>query len=164
MSATGRRVSGGRRLAPPQARRVALLFLVLCPLGTGACRGQNREDLELRAAVDSLLPRLESLAGLRARRPVGVARRGRAELRRYVLAQLGKELPPAEAEGIEATYRALGLFPDTLDLRRLLLELYTEQVMGYYDPETDTLYVMEGVPRDVLEPVLAHELVHALQD
>jgi hypothetical protein len=40
------------------------------------------------------------------------------------------------------TYVALGLIPDTLELRPLLLDLYTEQVMGYYDPRSTTLYVL----------------------
>jgi len=46
----------------------------------------------------------------------------------------------------------------------LLLDLYTEQVVGYYDPGTRRLYIVEGVPRAALRPVLVHELVHALQD
>jgi hypothetical protein len=56
------------------------------------------------------------------------------------------------------------MLTDTLDVRALLLDLYTEQVVGYYDAETDRLFVVENVAADALEPVLAHELVHALQD
>src|SRR5690606_21489386 len=82
----------------------------------------------------------------------------------YVEAQLTDEMPPEELEGVHATYALLGLIPDTLDLRALLLDLYTEQIVGYYDPETKTLYAVEGVQREALRPVLAHELVHALQD
>lgn len=37
-------------------------------------------------------------------------------------------------------------------------------MVGYYDPRTDTLFVLERVSPDQLEMVLAHELVHALQD
>jgi hypothetical protein len=65
---------------------------------------------------------------------------------------------------VQATYALLGLIPDTLDLAALLLDLYTEQIVGYYDPETKTLYAVEGVPAESLRPVVAHELVHALQD
>ncbi|HEY8470422.1 MAG TPA: hypothetical protein VIL18_12300 [Longimicrobiales bacterium] len=146
------------------AVRAALLAV---PLVAAACRGQDREAAEearLRASVDDLLPRIEALAGLEARGPVRLALRDRAELREYVAARIEEELPPAELEGVEGAYRALGLVPDTLDLRALLLDLLTEQVIGYYDPATETLYVVAGVPREALEPVLAHELVHALQD
>ena len=65
---------------------------------------------------------------------------------------------------MHATYAALGLIPDTLDLRALMMEVYKEQIIGYYDPKAEELYVVEGVPRGEVRPVLAHELVHALQD
>lgn len=114
--------------------------------------------------VDSLLPRLERLSGLQARDSIHFARRSRDSLRAYLVRQLDRDLPPRELAGVRGVYRALGLIPDTLDLRSLLLALYTEQVMGFYDPDTKTLYVMQGVPAGALRPVLAHELVHALQD
>ena len=140
--------------------------LLVLPLLAAACRGQGRErdEARLRASIDELLPRIEALSGLEARAPVRMAMRDRAELREYVAQRMEEELPPAELEGLEGAYRAFGLLPDTLDLHALLLDLLTEQVLGYYDPPTETLYLVTGVPRDALEPVLAHELVHALQD
>ena len=65
--------------------------------------------------------------------------------------------------GLETAYRLFGLLPDTLDLRRLLLDLYTEQVAGYYDPDSATLFGVAGADRSQLRLVLAHEMVHALQ-
>jgi len=149
-----------------EVRRCILPALLVLPLLAVACRGQGRagDEERLRASIDDLLPRIEALSGLEARAPVRMAMRDRAELREYVAARMEEELPPAELEGIEGAYRALGLLPDTLDLHALMLDLLTEQVLGYYDPETETLYLVSGVPRDALEPVLAHELVHALQD
>jgi hypothetical protein len=58
----------------------------------------------------------------------------------------------------------LGLIPDTLDLEAFLIELLTEQVVGYYDPSTKVLYVVEGAPREQVSAIVLHELVHALQD
>jgi hypothetical protein len=46
----------------------------------------------------------------------------------------------------------------------LLLDLYQEQVAGYYDPSSDKFFLVKGTPVAMLRPVLAHELVHALQD
>jgi hypothetical protein len=65
--------------------------------------------------------------------------------------------------GLETAYRLFGLLPDTLALRRLLLDLYTEQVAGYYDPDSATLFGVAGADRSQLRLVLAHEMVHALQ-
>jgi uncharacterized protein YbdZ (MbtH family) len=119
---------------------------------------------ELVRLVHGMMPRIERLSGLDR---VGVLRlrlQSRAAARQYVEQRLDTELPPERLEGIRRTYVALGLLPDTLDLRALLLDLYTEQVLGYYDPRTGTLYVVEGEDLVALRPVLAHELVHALQD
>jgi hypothetical protein len=61
-------------------------------------------------------------------------------------------------------YRLFGLIPDTLDVARLLSELYFEQVMGYYDPDSVALFLPADLDPAVLRFTLSHELVHALQD
>jgi hypothetical protein len=111
-----------------------------------------------------MMPALERLSGLDRTEPVRVRRQTRDGARAYVAARLDEELPPAERAAVRRTYVALGLLPDTLDLDALLLDLYTEQVLGYYDPAARTLFVVSGEPVDDLRPVIAHELVHALQD
>lgn len=133
-------------------------------LATIACGSPETRTSELRALVDSLLPAVERVSGLTARASVNVERRGRDQLRSYVTERMAAEMPPEELARIEATYKELGLLPDTLELRPLLLDLFSEQVVGYYDPPSETLFLVEGVPADAAEPVLAHELVHALQD
>jgi hypothetical protein len=107
---------------------------------------------------------VERTSGLEAIRPLQVARADSLRLATYLGEQLESQLPPATARAITAAYARLGLVPDTLDLRGLLEALLREQVVGYYDPASDTLFVLEHVPADQLEVVLAHELVHALQD
>ena len=129
-----------------------------------ACNGTPRREPDLQAMADSLLPRLEVLSGLEVREPIQVALQDRQTMRAYVERQLDEELPPGELEGLQALYSAFGLIPDTLDLRSLLLDLYTEQVVGYYDPDTDALYIVEGASVAELGPVMVHELVHAIQD
>lgn len=131
-----------------------------------SCRGQqsNQVDPSLSAAADSLIPQLERLSGLRKLRPIRMFNQSREDLRKYVEERLHAEMPPEELRGMRSAYAALGLMPDSLDLEKLLLDLYAEQVAGYYDPRTDAFYMVEGTPRDMLRPTLAHELVHALQD
>ena len=157
-----------RRLTRRSNLAVALAVVPLAlALVSTACRAQDRaarDTARVRAVVDSLLPRLQVLTGLAAEHPIRIGYRTRAEVHAYVTHQLDTDMPPAEAAGLEGTFAALGLIPDTLHLRRLLLDLYTEQVSGYYDPETKTFYTVEGTPPDMLRTVLAHELVHALQD
>lgn len=147
---------------------LAGLTLALALVGLSAgCDAQGREaltDERLEAMIDSLLPAIAEASGLEVRRPVSYALQSRAEARSFIERQLDEGLPAGELTGMERAYKAFGLLPDTLDLRGLLLELLTEQVVGYYDPPTDRLYVVEGASPQLAGPVVAHELVHALQD
>ncbi len=45
-----------------------------------------------------------------------------------------------------------------------MLGLYKEQVEGWYDAHNKTVYLLDWVEPDIQKPVMAHELVHALQD
>lgn len=139
----------------------------------GACRGAAPPDTDVADAdsparlvdmLEDLLPRVERLSGLDRVEPLRMRWQDRAGFMRYIETRLDSELPPERLDGVRRAYAALGLVPDTLDLRALLMELYTEQVLGYYDARTTTLYVLEGGDAQSLRPVLAHELVHALQD
>lgn len=150
----------------PKLNKIAVLLALT--VFTSACRGQgaaqSHVDPALVALADTLIPRLEVLSGLKKLRPVEFAEQSKQKLRGYIEQRLAEEMPPRELEGVRQTYIALGLIPDSLDMKKLLLDLYQEQVAGYYDPKTDKFYVVKGTPVSLLRPVLAHELVHALQD
>ena len=147
--------------------RVLVCSLILI---AGACRGepvvdaQSLDQKELAALVDSLMPGVAKATGLEFKSTPVTAVRTREQVRTYLLAKLAKELPPARLDGIVTTYRLLGLIPDTLDVQKLFVDLYTEQVAGFYDPDSTKLFAVAGGDRAQLRLVLAHELVHALQD
>lgn len=102
------------------------------------------------------------MSGMRVARPVRVAVKTKTELQAFLVEKLAEEMPrPAEAA---APYVLLGLLPPGLDLADLLLSLYMEQVAGLYEPDSAALFVVAGQPESVLEPLLVHELVHAVQD
>lgn len=131
--------------------------------GTAGAEPATR-DTALERMAEELVPAVEERAGLRFRSPPRLARASRATLEAFLAEQLEEDLPPERARAIGASYARFGLLPDTLDLRALLRDLYMEQVVGYYDPAADTLFVREGVSREQLRGVLVHEMVHALQD
>jgi hypothetical protein len=132
------------------------------PTGCGDTRRTVPQD-DVEALVRQLVPAVEKAVGLSFRRPPTVAVRGKDQVRAYLQHKLDSDFPPEEIAGVTAAYRLFGLIPDTLDLRSLLLALFTEQVVGYYDPDSTTLYVVEGTDPAQLRLVLAHELVHGLQ-
>ncbi len=121
-------------------------------------------DPELRARVAELLPGLARRAGLPLLRPIRVEWRSRDELEDYLLARLEEELPVDEAAFLTRSYSLLGLVPEALDLRALLVDVYREQVAGFYDPDSLTLWIMDDQPDATVQTVLLHELVHAVQD
>lgn len=122
------------------------------------------DDAELRELARAVLPELARRSGLELRDPVRIARRSRDELVGYLTFKLDADLPPERAEAVTTTYRLLGLVPEGFDLREILLSVYTEQVAGFYDPDSVALFVMDDQPANSLQTVLVHELVHAVQD
>jgi len=121
-------------------------------------------DPELAEIAEALLPDLAERSGLTLHEPVRLERRSRAELVEYLQAKLDEELPEDRAQAVVDAYALLGLVPADLDLRSVLLGLYTEQVAGFYEPDSTALFVMDDQARSDLEALLVHELVHAIQD
>jgi hypothetical protein len=142
----------------------ASLSLVGCGDEAAAGREIPAQDSSLRVLAALLLPEVETLAGLPARRPLALAVRSREELESFLTTELGRQLPPEKASALTRTYARFGLVPADLELDEILRSLLLEQVVGYYDTARDTLFVMEGLDPALVEPVLAHEIVHALQD
>ncbi len=146
----------------PLSTGVGVAALAASALGCAEPR-KLRSDIPIESTTAELIPAVERAVGLPFKRPPSIAARSREQVRSYLRHKLDSDLPPEELHGIMLAYRLFGLIPDTLDLRALLLALYTEQVVGYYDPDSSTLYVVEGTDPDQAHLVLAHELVHALQ-
>lgn len=121
-------------------------------------------DPMLQEMAAALVPALAEGAGLPLRSPVRVEAQTRQELVAHVEDRLDRDLPEGEARLVVDAYAMLGLAPPELDLRALLMEVYREQVAGFYDPGAGTLYVLDDQPGSALEPLLLHELVHAIQD
>ncbi|MGE0159459.1 MAG: hypothetical protein AB7T31_08590 [Gemmatimonadales bacterium] len=151
--------------------RVSIGAALGAVLGVAACGAQQAADPRVVSSdpvlvemASGLLPDLAARSGLELREPVRLERRTRAQLTRYLEDKLDQELPPAEAQATVDVYALLGLVPPDLDLRAVLLGLYTEQVAGFYEPDSTALFVMDDQPEEALQGLLVHELVHAIQD
>jgi len=99
---------------------IVVIILALVP----SCRppdAAGETDPALSALVDSLLPAVERVSLLSASRPVRVDVRSPDQVRQFVVRKLDQELPAPELEGIRRVYARLGLIPEDLDLRGLLL-------------------------------------------
>lgn len=133
-----------------------------------ACRGEPPRKPATGAAafqvlVDSLVHPVEQATGLNFRHPPRAAVRTRAEAREYIVRQMDEQMPGPRLHGSEIVYKLTGLLPDTANFRTLVEDVLTAQILGYYDPETSTLYGVAGANPALLRIMAAHELVHALQ-
>ena len=54
--------------------------------------------------------------------------------------------------------------PADFDLAKSTVDLLTEQAAAFYDYDRKKLFITDSTPSDTQEPVLAHELSHALAD
>lgn len=150
--------------------RVARALLAVAAVAAGmiACSRGNASsvayDGPFAPQVRKLMPKLEAATGLRFTRAPVLEMRTRDEVRGFLEREFetGTQAQQLEVQG--AAYRLLGLLPDTLDLKRMYLDLLTEQVAGYYDPSVKKLYVVDSQAPELQAVTLGHELVHALQD
>jgi hypothetical protein len=154
-----------RRSVPGGA--VSLFAVGLLACGGGAQQSSRlveSSDSELAAVAGSLLSDLAERSGMELSESVRLEKRTRDELVRYLRHKLDEEMPEAEARATVSAYALLGLVPPDLDLRSVLLDLYTEQVAGFYDPDSTALFILDDQPQVMLQGLLIHELVHAVQD
>lgn len=90
------------------------------------------------------------------------------QLRANLTKDMEEDYPKAEAEQDAVELWLLRFTDDRdLDLYNLYIDLLSEQVAGYYDPEKDEFFVLREDSDELgllNKQTLAHEYVHALQD
>ncbi len=122
-----------------------------------------REAEELFHSVDEILAFDSKQTGLPIKKPVKRKLTSREEVVSYLTKHMNDE-DTQRLRRSELVLKKFGLLPRDFDLEKLLVALLREQVAGYYDPKTRTVNLLDWVPIEEQEPVMAHELTHALQD
>ena len=151
-------VSGRRAV-----RRTLLLALGLLGTATGA-QAQREAPAALVAAARAVSREVAGIRDLAWRRPVDFQVSDRPTIQAYARASLEREMSPAQWDSYQALLVHVGLIPAGLDLKDLVVQLYAEQIAGYYDPHLQTFYLADWLPPLLQRAVVAHEATHALQD
>lgn len=159
----GRGPGAGRRPGLYTSDMIRLILLSLALVGCGREPARTQTDTNVFQMAREVEPKVEKAVGLDFKRQPAIALRSRAQVRSYLRAKLDHDFPPKVLDRVAEAYRLFHMIPDTLNLRALLLALYSEQVIGYYDPDSTTLYVVRDADPGQVRLILAHELVHALQ-
>lgn len=126
---------------------------------------------DLLATIETIEAETEELRGLDRTLPLTRTLMTRQELADYLEREFVAEYSPEEVEEDVQVLAAFDFVPRDFDLQGLLLALYSSEILGMYDHEEDTFYIVQGAASssggklDFLDRLtLAHEYVHGLQD
>jgi hypothetical protein len=122
-----------------------------------------RQAEELFHSVDEIMQFDSKESGLPIKREVKRKLTSRDEVESYLTKHLNDE-DTQRLRRSELVLKKFGLLPREFNLETFLVALLKEEVAGYYDPKTRTVNLLDWVPMEEQEPVMAHELTHALQD
>jgi hypothetical protein len=88
------------------------------------------------------------------------------ELRANLEADFETSNPDAQILLGERIFKGLGLLPEDASLKEIYLDLQGSQVIGYYDPAVDELFIVSrsGSLGPTERVTYAHEFTHELQD
>lgn len=120
----------------------------------------------LTLLIEELTTVIETVRQLDFRSPPDLVFVTDAELAVRVRALIEDELDPVETRRDALLLAALGLIDPGTDLATLYTDLYSEQVVGFYDGESGELVVPigDGELSQLQRLTLVHELTHALTD
>jgi hypothetical protein len=114
----------------------------------------------------AIAAQVEQIRGLHATADITPVVIDQATLRKNLEADFDEANPAEAVEAGERILKALGLLDREQSLREQILDLQGGQVIGYYSPERDELFVVSsaGGVGPTQRTTYAHEFTHQLQD
>lgn len=131
--------------------------------GTGN-RITPEQAKQLFSLVDELIKFSSQETGLPIKSTVKRQLTTRADVEKYIREKFNDDEGSKRLQQDEIVLKKFGLLDRDFNLKPFLLALLKEQIEGYYDAKTKTVYMLDWVDPDEQKEVLAHELTHALQD
>ncbi len=120
---------------------------------------------DIASAMDKIQQQVISYRGLQLKGPFNRELLTSSQLKENVINEFFADYTAQDAQRDETTLAAFGLLAPNFDLRQFYIKLYSEQVAGYYDDKTKTMYVISnesfGGPEKM---TYSHEFTHTLQD
>jgi hypothetical protein len=143
-----------------QLKRV--LFLTL--LGAVFAPAQPGDSAKLCAQIPPLADQLTKISGMRLRHPVPCDFITKAKIKEFLNKRVKEVAKPEDLRAEELTLKKFGLVPADFDLAKNTIELLTEQAAAFYDYDRKKLFITDTTSSETQEPVLAHEVAHAIAD
>jgi len=127
-------------------------------------RMTDADTKKLFESVDKIFDFASQDTGMPKHAPVKRQMVSKADVVKFTTGRLAKEEYTQRFAQEELSMKKLGFLPRDFNLREFLVKSTGNQIAGYYDEETKIISLLNWVPWDRQEPILAHELTHALQD
>jgi hypothetical protein len=140
-----------------------LCLLAIPPVFADASDSPSTHDTLLEV-FDTVLQRVVSLRHLTPTAPIKRGVRNRQQIRTSLRNLLDDTFSPEEWTTERKAMYKWGLLPADFPLKAFVLDLLTEQAAGYYDPKRQMFFIADWLPPNIQGPIMAHELVHTLQD
>jgi len=124
----------------------------------------KEQEKQLLADMSSTFQWVSKDTGLAIKRPIKGRFETRDDVNKMLLKKFDEDKDAKRMQRDELVLKKFGLIDRDFHMRQFLLSLLTEQIAGFYDNKTQEMTLLNWVPMDQQEPVMAHELTHALQD
>jgi hypothetical protein len=120
---------------------------------------------EVLQVMDTIEQEMEDLRGLGITTPITRTLITRDELAAKLERDFDEDYPPEEVQADVSVMAAFDFVPKDFDLRHVLLDLYSSEILGLYDEKENTFYIVSDGELDLIDRItVAHETVHGLQD
>jgi hypothetical protein len=146
------------------AKWLAALAILLCAAVAPAQRAGDSQARAICEQVPAITRTLTEITGFKLKHPVPCDYITKERVNQFLKKRVKEDATPKEIRAEELTLKKFGLVPQDFDLAKSTVDLLTEQAAAFYDFDRKKLFITETTPDDSQEPVLAHELSHALAD
>jgi hypothetical protein len=111
-----------------------------------------------------LMNSTQNLRHLKSKKKVDCINQSQEEVKGFILKSFNEQMSDVEMEREVFLNTTLGMIPVNYKYKEELINLYTSQIGGYYDPKAERYVMPTWVPEVLQAPTAIHELTHALQD
>lgn len=141
-------------------------MLTICGLPVlGQTNAQtNGRAQALCAQIQPIAQQLTIISGMPLKHPVPCDFISKQKIEEFLNKRVKDVAKPEEIRAEELTLKKFGLVPPDFNLARNTVDLLTEQAAAFYDYDKKKLFITDSTPSENQEPVLAHEIAHAIAD
>jgi hypothetical protein len=139
-----------------------VLFLIL--VGAAPASAWTDDSAKLCAQIPPLAEQLTKISGMPLRHPVPCDFISKEKIKDFLNQRVKDVAKPEDLRAEELTLKKFGLVPADFDLTKNTIDLLTEQAAAFYDYDRKKLFITNTTSSETQEPVLAHEIAHAIAD